>query len=231
MQLKYRLFRRRNGIFYWQDNESSNKEHFAQTSRREAERLLECDERIASGANLEPQSRSRLPRRARSKNGAADLASSDGRNGDAWNSDQPRTDVREDFAAKHTIRSAINRSSKRPAKICSRSFTRTETVSHIICADFTTWLSISVGSRGPSSQNEHGPKSEAKARERSLPKNMQQSSLQKKIPNAALIMNCCTKPVPRKPTQQISQQKTSTGRTAFLFIGAKSSDRSASRVA
>ena len=37
-------------------------------------------------------------------------------------------------------------------------------MSHIIFADFTTWLSISVGFLGPSSRNEHGPKSVAKSK-------------------------------------------------------------------
>src|SRR6266550_7553544 len=40
VQLKYRLYRRRNGVFYWQDN-GSNKQGTLRTSdRREAERLL-----------------------------------------------------------------------------------------------------------------------------------------------------------------------------------------------
>jgi hypothetical protein len=30
VQLKYRLYRRRNGVFYWQENNSKSKEHFAQ---------------------------------------------------------------------------------------------------------------------------------------------------------------------------------------------------------
>ena len=45
-------------------------------------------------------------------------------------------------------------------------------MSLIICGDFTTWLSISVGFRGQSSQNERGQKSAAKAKERSRPKNI-----------------------------------------------------------
>lgn len=38
----------------------------------------------------------------------------------------------------------------------------------------TIWPLILVGSRGPSSPNEHGQKSEANKRERSLPKNKEQ---------------------------------------------------------
>src|SRR5437773_8440311 len=89
-----------------------------------------------------------------------------------------------DFAAKRTTRFVTNQSSKQAAQICSRSFTPTGIAWRIISADSTIWRSISAGSPGPSSQNEHGLKFEAKVRERSLPKNMEQSSLWKKIPNA-----------------------------------------------
>src|SRR5204862_7823524 len=40
VQLKYRLFRRRNGIFYWQENDSSKQGTLRTNDRREAERLL-----------------------------------------------------------------------------------------------------------------------------------------------------------------------------------------------
>src|SRR6266699_6838437 len=40
VQLKYRLFRRRNGVFYWQENDSSKQGSLRTTERREAERLL-----------------------------------------------------------------------------------------------------------------------------------------------------------------------------------------------
>jgi integrase len=40
VQLKYRLFRRRNGIFYWQENDSSKQGTLRTTDRHEAERLL-----------------------------------------------------------------------------------------------------------------------------------------------------------------------------------------------
>jgi len=40
VQLKYRLFRRRNGVFYWQDNESAKQASLRTTDRRDAERLL-----------------------------------------------------------------------------------------------------------------------------------------------------------------------------------------------
>jgi hypothetical protein len=40
VQPKYRLYRRRNGIFYWQENNSQKQGTLRTTERREAERLL-----------------------------------------------------------------------------------------------------------------------------------------------------------------------------------------------
>src|SRR5437667_7126430 len=40
VQLKYRLYRRRNGVFYWQENDSSRQGTLRTSDRREAERLL-----------------------------------------------------------------------------------------------------------------------------------------------------------------------------------------------
>src|SRR5438132_14199723 len=40
VQLKYRLYRRRNGVFYWQENDSSKQGTLRTSDRREAERLL-----------------------------------------------------------------------------------------------------------------------------------------------------------------------------------------------
>ena len=40
MQLKYRLYRRRNGVFYWQENDSKKQGTLRTSERREAERLL-----------------------------------------------------------------------------------------------------------------------------------------------------------------------------------------------
>ena len=40
VQQKYRLFRRRNGVFYWQANDSTKQATLRTTDRREAERLL-----------------------------------------------------------------------------------------------------------------------------------------------------------------------------------------------
>jgi hypothetical protein len=40
VQLKYRLYRRRNGVFYWQENDSSKQGTLRTTDRRKAERLL-----------------------------------------------------------------------------------------------------------------------------------------------------------------------------------------------
>src|SRR6266436_5289550 len=135
------------------------------------------------------------------------------------------------FGAERMTRSEINPSYKQRAQTCSPSFTPTEIALRTISADFTSWRLISDGSHGPSSQNEHGQKSEVKVRERSLPKSMEQSSLRKKTPNVGHTMNFCTKPAPLRPTQQISQLKTSTGKMAFWFIAGRSSDLSASQPA
>src|ERR1700757_4666158 len=94
---------------------------------------------------------------------------------------QRRNDARADFEANHTTPSEINRSSKPPEPTSSQSFTPTATAWHIISADFTIWRLISLGSRGPSWQNAHGPKSEANAKGRSLPKSTGQSSLRRKM--------------------------------------------------
>ena len=40
VQIKYRLYRRRNGVFYWQENDSSKQGTLRTSDRREAERLL-----------------------------------------------------------------------------------------------------------------------------------------------------------------------------------------------
>src|SRR6266550_4549302 len=40
VQLKYRLYRRRNGVFYWQENDSAKQGTLRTTDRHEAERLL-----------------------------------------------------------------------------------------------------------------------------------------------------------------------------------------------
>src|SRR5437764_816356 len=98
---------------------------------------------------------------------------------------QRRSDAPEDFAAKHMTRSEINRSSKPPEPTSSQSFTQTETALLTISADFTIWLLISVGSRGPFWQNALGPKSAAKTKERSRRKSTEPSSLQKEMQSAA----------------------------------------------
>ncbi len=40
VQLKYRLYRRRNGVFYWQENDSAKQGTLRTTDRRDAERVL-----------------------------------------------------------------------------------------------------------------------------------------------------------------------------------------------
>src|SRR5204863_9694940 len=120
---------------------------------------------------------------------------------------------------------------KPPEPTSSQSFTQTETALLTISADFTTWQLISVGSRGPSWQNAHGRKSEAEAKERSLPKSMEQSSRPRKMLSAVHTINCCTKPAPLRLTQRISQLKTSTGRAVSLFTTVRNLDRTANQLA
>jgi len=40
VQLKYRIYRRRNGVFYWQENDSQKQGTLRTSDKREAERLL-----------------------------------------------------------------------------------------------------------------------------------------------------------------------------------------------
>jgi hypothetical protein len=40
VQLKYRLYRRHNGVFYWQENKSKKQGTLRTNDKREAERLL-----------------------------------------------------------------------------------------------------------------------------------------------------------------------------------------------
>src|SRR5438128_1269398 len=110
----------------------------------------------------------------------------------------PGSDVPEGSVARHTTRSAPNFFCKQPQEMCSKFYTLMETVLVIIFAAFTTSLLISAGCPGPSSQNEHGAKSEAKVKERSRQKNTEPSSLRRKTPSAALTQrtrapNACKK--------------------------------------
>jgi len=52
VQLKYRLYRRRNGIFYWQENNSQKQGTLRTTERREAERLLNAMNESHRGPTL-----------------------------------------------------------------------------------------------------------------------------------------------------------------------------------
>ena len=166
VQIKYRLFRRRNPVYYWQANDSSKQGTLRTTDRREAERLLNA----MNESHREPTINLNLAR--------AYLAAHDPKMAQrTWQAVMnemathgiPTTQERcaRGFEASRTTRSAANHSCKQPAKIYSRSCTRTETASPTISDDFTTWLSIWGGSRGPFSQSEHGLKSVAKANARS----------------------------------------------------------------
>src|SRR5712671_6237399 len=140
VQLKYRLYRRRNRTFYWQENDSAKQGTLRTTDRRDAERVLNA----MNESHREPTLNLNLAR--------AYLAAHDPKMAKrTWQAVM-------NAMATHGIpttqeRSEINRSSKPPELTSSQSFTPTATVSHIICADFITWRSISVGSRGRSWQN------------------------------------------------------------------------------
>ena len=126
-----------------------NRGHFARSDKREAERLLNAMNESHREPTINLESGACIFGRPRPQNGATNVASGDGRNGHARNSNNagamcPRISKQIDHP------SAANHSCKQPAKIYSRSFTRTETASPTISDDFTTWLSISGGSRGPS---------------------------------------------------------------------------------
>jgi hypothetical protein len=140
VQLKYRLYRRHNGVFYWQDNSSKKQGSLRTTDRHEAERLLNA----MNESHRQPTLNLNLAR--------AYLAAHDPKMAQrtwqpvmdemATEFHPPRSAVPEGSAAKPTTRSATNPSCKPPAKICSVSFTQTATASHIIFVDFTTWHSI-----------------------------------------------------------------------------------------
>ena len=222
MQLKYRLYRRCNGVFYWQANDSKKQGSLGTTDRRDAQRLLNA----MNESHREPTLNLNLAR--------AYLAAHDPRMAKrTWQAVMnemathgiPTTQER---CARGFRSKAYDPIRDKPlvqtkVKTCSWSFTRTETVLRIICDDFTTLRWISVGCPGPSSPNEHGPKSKLIVEERSRPRNMLPSSHRKKILNAAPTMNCFTKLVQPKPTRQISPREISIGGPAFLSTDGRSS--------
>src|SRR5439155_12125633 len=81
VQLKYRLYRRRSGVFYWQENHSRKQGSLKTRDRHDAERLLHA----MNESHRVPTLNLNIARRSRSENGATNLAGSHGRNGDAWN--------------------------------------------------------------------------------------------------------------------------------------------------
>src|SRR5207245_8524981 len=110
VQLKYRLYRWRNGVFYWQENDSSRQGTLRTSDRREAERLLNA----MNESHREPTLNLNLAR--------AYLAAHDPKMAQrTWQAvmDEmathgiPTTQERcaRGFEAEHTISSEINRSS------------------------------------------------------------------------------------------------------------------------
>jgi len=81
VQLKYRLYRWRSGVFYWQENHSRKQGSLKTRDRHDAERLLHA----MNESHRVPTLNLNIARRSRFENGATNLAGSHGRNGDAWN--------------------------------------------------------------------------------------------------------------------------------------------------
>src|SRR5206468_10076989 len=79
VQLKYRLYRWRSGVFYWQENHSRKQGSLKTRDRHEAERLLNA----MNESHRVPTLNLNIARRSRFENGATNLAGSHGRNGDA----------------------------------------------------------------------------------------------------------------------------------------------------
>jgi hypothetical protein len=229
VQLKYRLYRRRNGIFYWQENDSSKQGTLRTNDRREAERLLNA----MNESHREPTLNLNLAR--------AYLAAHDPRMAKrTWQAVM-------DEMATHGIPATQQR--------CARGFRskayhpiRNKPLVQTTGADLLTIihdngncvahylrrlhnLAVDLGWLAwPILAKRAWPKVRSKSKRAITAKEQKQSSPRKKMRSAAPTMNCFTRPVPPKPMQQISQQKTLTGKTAFLFIAAKNSDRSASPV-
>jgi hypothetical protein len=206
VQLKYRLYRRRNGNFYWQQNDSPKQGSLRTTDKREAERILNA----MNEAHRAPTINLNLAR--------AYLAAHDpvmaSRN---W---QTVMDEMSTHGIEATqVRCARGFKSKAYDPIRRKSLIQTTAadllgvlhangncVGHYLRRLHN--LAIDLGWLAwPVLANEHGPKFEANKRERSLPKNMQQSSLRKKTPNAVPTTRSSTKPVPPRLTRPICEQK------------------------
>ena len=187
VQLKYRLYRRPNGVFYWRDNNLSKQGSLRTTDRREAERLLNA----LNESHRQPTINLNLAR--------AYLATHDPKMAQrTWQAVM-------DEMATHGIpttqeRCARGFRSKAYDSIRNKPLVQTtgEDLLAVIHANGNCVahylrrlhnLALDLGwLRWPSSPNEHGRKFGAKAKERSLPRNIQQSSLQKEKPNGACTM-------------------------------------------
>src|SRR5437870_10084379 len=86
VQLNYRKYRRHNGVFYWQENNSPKQGTLRTNDRREAERLLNA----MNESHRQPTLNLSLARAYLAAHGSKDahahMASRDGRNGNARNS-------------------------------------------------------------------------------------------------------------------------------------------------
>src|SRR5213595_1691002 len=160
VQLKYRVYRRRNGVFYWQDNTSKKQGTLRTTDKREAERQLNAmnESHRQSTLNLN------LAR--------AYLAAHDPKMAQrTWQSVMDEMATHGILTTQH--RCARGFRSKAYDAIRNKPLVQTtgadllatmhangNCVAHYLRRLHNLALDLG-GSRGPSSQNEHGPKSEA----------------------------------------------------------------------
>src|SRR5882762_10490347 len=107
------------------------------------------------------------------------------------------------FGAKPSTPFATGRSLEQRRKNSWPCSAQMETVSRTTSVAFTLSPSILAGSRGPSSQTEHGPNFVGKVGEQSRLKNIEPSSHPKKTPSAAHTTSCFTKPALPKLTRRI----------------------------
>jgi hypothetical protein len=229
VQLKYRLYRRQNGVFYWQDNGLKKQGTLHTTDKSEAERLLNA----MNESHRQPTLNLNLAR--------AYLAAHDPKMAQrTWQAVM-------DEMATHGIPSTQARCargfrSKAYHPIRNKPLVQTtgEDLLGVIHANGNCVahylrrlhnLALDLGwLPWPILAKRAWPKILSQAKERSLPKNMGQSSLRRKMQSVARTMNCFTRPVPLKPMQQISQGRTSIGEMASLFIIEKNLDRSVNHV-
>ena len=230
MQLKYRMYRRHNGIFYWQENDSKKQGTLRTTDRREADRILHA----MNESHRQPTLNLNLAR--------AYLAAHDPKMAQrTWQAVM-------DEMATHGIpttqyRCARGFRSKGYDSIRNKPLIQTtgEDLLAIIHANGNCVghylrrlhnLAVDLGWLAwPILAKRAWPKIRSQSKRAITAEEHGESSLRRKTLNAARTMNSCTKLARHKQTPRISPLKTSTGKTAFWFIAGRSSDLSVSQPA